>query len=74
MSKLTITEPDVLTGHIDVICFTSIESIVTDRNAALVRTEALIRLLNYRAGSSTGVGSVQSVVLRLRLRKIGKTA
>lgn len=30
MSELTFTEPEVLTGHTDVICSTSIERIVTD--------------------------------------------
>ncbi|HFE2942754.1 TPA: hypothetical protein ACF2WS_003453 [Escherichia coli] len=35
MSELTLTKPEVLTGHTDVICSTSIERIVTGRNAAL---------------------------------------
>lgn len=46
MSELTLTEPEVLTGHTDVICSTSIERIVTGRNAALAQTEALIQQLN----------------------------
>ena len=40
------TEPEVLTGHTDVICSTSIERIVTGRNAALAQIEALIRQLD----------------------------
>jgi hypothetical protein len=36
-----VTEPEVLTGHTGVICSTSIERIVTGRNAALTRIEAL---------------------------------
>lgn len=33
------TEPEVLTGHTTVICSTSIERIVTGRNAALAQIE-----------------------------------
>ncbi|SXL21746.1 DUF4942 domain-containing protein [Klebsiella pneumoniae] len=40
-----VNEPEVLTGHTDVICSTSIERIVTSRNAALTRIESLIREL-----------------------------
>lgn len=46
MSELTLTEPEVLTDHTDMICSTSIEHIVTGRNAALAQTEALIQQLN----------------------------
>lgn len=46
MSELTHTEPEVLTGHADVICSTSIERIVTGRNTALVKIEALIKQLD----------------------------
>ena len=35
MSELTLTESEVLTDNTDVICSTSIERIVTGRNAAL---------------------------------------
>ncbi|WP_024530474.1 DUF4942 domain-containing protein [Serratia fonticola] len=38
----TVIEPDVLTDHTEVICSTSIERIVTGRNAALTQIEALI--------------------------------
>lgn len=37
MSDLTLTDPKVLTDHTDVICSTSIERIVTGRNAALAQ-------------------------------------
>ncbi|WP_145554511.1 DUF4942 domain-containing protein [Yersinia canariae] len=40
-----IGEPQVLTGHTDVICSTSIERIITLRNAALVQIDALIHQL-----------------------------
>ncbi|HAT1685430.1 TPA: DUF4942 domain-containing protein [Klebsiella oxytoca] len=59
MSDLTLTEPEVLTSHTDVICSTSIERIVTGRNAALAQTEALIQqlddisLLTFSVGGGT---------------------
>ena len=43
MSELTLTGPEVLTGHTDIICSTSIERIITGRNAALAQIEALIQ-------------------------------
>ena len=46
MSRNNATEPEVLTGHTGVICSTSIERIVTGRNAALTRIESLIRKLD----------------------------
>ncbi|MHB3162428.1 DUF4942 domain-containing protein [Klebsiella pneumoniae] len=46
MSGNNINEPEVLTGHTGVICSTSIERIVTGRNAALTRIESLIRELD----------------------------
>ncbi|EFL4462548.1 DUF4942 domain-containing protein [Escherichia coli] len=46
MSELTLTEPEVLTGHTDVICSTSIERIVTGRNAALAQIEVLMQQLD----------------------------
>lgn len=39
-------DPDVLTDHTDVICSTSIERIVTGRNAALLQIEVLIQQLD----------------------------
>jgi hypothetical protein len=41
-----VNEPEVLTGHTDVICSTSIERIVTGRNAALTRIQSLISELD----------------------------
>lgn len=46
MSELTLTKPEVLTGHTDVICSTSIEHIVTGRNAALAQIEVLMQQLD----------------------------
>lgn len=45
MSEHTHADPEVLTDHTDVICSTSIERIVTERNAALTQTESLIHQL-----------------------------
>lgn len=59
MVVLTHTEPDVLTDHTDVICSTSIERIVTGRNAALAQIETLIQqlddisLLTFSLGAGT---------------------
>ena len=46
MSDLTLTEPEVITGYTDVICSTSIERIVTGRNAALAQIEVLMQQLD----------------------------
>ncbi|MBZ7499353.1 DUF4942 domain-containing protein [Klebsiella michiganensis] len=46
MVAQNVTEPEVLTGQTGVICSTSIERIVTGRNAALTRIESLIRELD----------------------------
>ncbi|HGL4548731.1 TPA: DUF4942 domain-containing protein [Klebsiella aerogenes] len=46
MSELTLTESEVLTDNTDVICSTSIERIVTGRNAALAQIETLIQQLD----------------------------
>ncbi|EHC0798066.1 DUF4942 domain-containing protein [Salmonella enterica] len=45
MSEHTNADPEVLTDHTDVICSTSIERIVTGRNAALQQTESIIHQL-----------------------------
>lgn len=45
MSELTLTESEVLTDNTDVICSTSIERIVSGRDAALAQIEALIQQL-----------------------------
>ncbi|EAY8076924.1 DUF4942 domain-containing protein [Salmonella enterica] len=45
MSEHTHADPEVLTVHTDVICSTSIERIVTGRNAALTQIESLIHQL-----------------------------
>ena len=46
MAGNNVNEPEVLTGHTNVICSTSIERIVTGRNAALTRIQSLISELD----------------------------
>lgn len=46
MAGNNVNESEVLTGHTDVICSTSIERIVTGRNAALTRIQSLISELD----------------------------
>ncbi len=56
MSDFTLTEPEALTGHTEVISSTSIEHIVTGRNTALKRIGALIRQLDAFSQLTSGVG------------------
>ncbi|MGL5455542.1 MAG: DUF4942 domain-containing protein [Citrobacter telavivensis] len=56
MVALTHTDPDVLTDHTDVICSTSIERIVTGRNAALSLTEILIYQLSDISALTDSIG------------------
>lgn len=51
-----IDEPQVLTGHTDVICSTSIERIITVRNTALVQIEALIHQLEDISAITNSIG------------------
>ncbi|WP_431221635.1 DUF4942 domain-containing protein [Serratia sp. L9] len=52
----TVIEPEVLTGHTEVICSTSIERIVTGRNAALAQIEALIHQLEDISAITSSIG------------------
>ncbi|KLP46324.1 DUF4942 domain-containing protein [Enterobacter ludwigii] len=56
MSELTLTKPEVLTDHTDVICSTSIERIVTGRNAALSLIEILIHQLSDISTLTLSIG------------------
>ncbi|AJK18048.1 DUF4942 domain-containing protein [Yersinia pseudotuberculosis] len=51
-----IDEPQVLTGHTDVICSTSIERIITVRNTALVQIDALIHQLEDISTITSSIG------------------
>lgn len=80
MSETIHTEPEVLTDHTDVICSTSIERIVSGRNAALARIEALIQqlddisLLTFSLGAGTAKewGMWQYRYDCLLMEKVGK--
>ncbi|EFE98076.1 DUF4942 domain-containing protein [Serratia odorifera] len=51
-----IIEPEILTGHTEVICSTSIERIVTGRNAALEQIKALIHQLENISAITSSIG------------------
>lgn len=56
MSDLTLTEPEVLTGHTDVICSTSVERIITGRNFAIAQIETLIQQLDDISTLTRSIG------------------
>ncbi|MCT4715593.1 DUF4942 domain-containing protein [Enterobacteriaceae bacterium H18W14] len=60
MSEPTLTDPEVLTDHTNVICSTSIERIVTGRNAALAEIETLIQQLDDISALTSSVGGGKS--------------
>lgn len=60
MSQQTLTDPEVLTDHSDVICSTSIERIVTGRNAALAEIETMIQQLDDISALTSSVGGGKS--------------
>ena len=49
-------DTDVLADHTDIICSTSIERIVTGRDAALVQIEQLIQQLETLSQLTAGIG------------------
>ncbi|CFV23028.1 DUF4942 domain-containing protein [Yersinia pseudotuberculosis] len=65
-----IDEPQILTGHTDVICSTSIERIITVRNTALVQIDALIHQLEDISAitSSIGGGNAKDWAMRQDFR------
>lgn len=56
MTELTHIDPEVLTDHSDMICSTSIERIVTGRNAALAKIEVLIHQLGDLSTLTSSIG------------------
>ncbi|MGQ6230457.1 DUF4942 domain-containing protein [Serratia sp. IR-2025] len=54
-------EPEVLTNHTEVICSTSIERIVTGRNAALMQIETLIQQLGGISALTRSIGGKNAV-------------
>ncbi|HEB6949983.1 TPA: DUF4942 domain-containing protein [Salmonella enterica subsp. enterica serovar Hvittingfoss] len=56
MSEHTNADPEVLTDHTDIICSTSLERIVTGRNAALQQTESIIHQLAEISALTRSIG------------------
>lgn len=56
MSELTLTEPQVLTGHTDIICSTNIERVITGRNNALECIDTLIQQLDTISQVTISIG------------------
>lgn len=56
MPETIHTEPELLTDHTDVICSTSIERIVSGRNAALVQIEVLMQQLGDVSTLTRSIG------------------
>ncbi|MDD8641169.1 DUF4942 domain-containing protein [Escherichia coli] len=56
MSEITVSRPEVVNGHTDVIGLTSIRHVVTVRNAALQQTEMLIRQLAEISAMTESIG------------------
>ncbi|ECG5643824.1 DUF4942 domain-containing protein [Salmonella enterica subsp. enterica serovar Poona] len=56
MSEHTNVDPEVLTDHTDIICSTSLERIVTGRNAALQQTESIIHQLAEISALTRSIG------------------
>ncbi len=56
MSEITVSRPEVVNGHTDVIGSTSIRHVVTVRNAALQQTEMLIRKLAKISAMTESIG------------------
>ena len=61
MSDITISRPEVVTGHTDVICSTSIRHILAVRKSTLLQINTLIRqlaeisVLTESIGGKTGL-------------------
>ncbi|HAT1684935.1 TPA: DUF4942 domain-containing protein [Klebsiella oxytoca] len=60
MSEHTNAAPEVLTGHTDIICSTSIERVVIGRNSALKQIETLIQQLDDISALTSSVGGGKS--------------
>ncbi|MBV4413668.1 DUF4942 domain-containing protein [Enterobacteriaceae bacterium YMB-R22] len=56
MSELTLSEPEVLTGHTDMICSISIDRIDTGRNAALAQIEMIMQQLDDVSTLTRSIG------------------
>ena len=56
MSDITISRPEVVTGHTDVICSTSIRHILAVRKSTLLQIDTLIRQLAEISAMTKSIG------------------
>ncbi|EHH8740328.1 restriction endonuclease subunit M, partial [Escherichia coli] len=56
MSDITISRPEVVTGHTDVICSTSIHHILAVRKSTLLQIDTLIRQLAEISAMTESIG------------------
>lgn len=56
MSDITISRPEVVTGHTDVICSTSIRHILAVRKSTLLQIDTLIRQLAEISAMTESIG------------------
>ena len=61
MSDITISRPEVVTGHTDVICSTSIRHILAVRKSALLQIDTLIRQLAEISSMTESIGGKTSL-------------
>ncbi len=79
MSDITISRPEVVTGHTDVICSTSIRHILAVRKSTLLQIDTLIRqlaeisVLTESIGGKTAPGLGHETGFSLRLLADGET-
>ena len=56
MSAITVSRPEVVTGHTDVICSTSIRHILAVRKSTLLQIDTLIRQLAEISAMTESIG------------------
>ncbi|EJJ0633611.1 restriction endonuclease subunit M, partial [Escherichia coli] len=56
MSDITISRPELVTGHTDVICSTSIHHILAVRKSTLLQIDTLIRQLAEISAMTESIG------------------
>ncbi len=56
MSDITISRPEVVNGHTDVICSTSIRHILAVRKSTLLQIDTLIRQLAEISAMTESIG------------------
>lgn len=79
MSDITISRPELVNGHTDVICSTSIRHILAVRKSALLQIDTLIRqlaeisVLTESIGGKTARDWSHETGFSLRLQAHGET-